>query len=159
MAKDKENDERKLNMFIANLVVKLIDKVSVLLGKALPEGSNDNTHSTNRYTNFVKDLSSTKKSRAKWRELTKLNSKYLTTIINIETYQVDRNLTAHETEHDFARLLLSDRYRNQHEHNHFGPLLAYVYDKSVEELAGAQPRSGHRGEDEVPSDTDEQRGL
>ena len=158
-AKDKANDERKLNLFIANLLAKLIDKVSALQGKSLSEGNNDATHSTNRYITFANDLQNTPKTRAKWRELTNLNSKYLTTVMNFGTYQGDRNVTAHETEHEFASLLLSDRYCHKHEHYHYGPLLEYVYGKSVGELAQVAPRKGFRGENEVPSDMDDREGL
>lgn len=151
-ANDKARDVARLKMFLANLVVKLIDKVSAIQGRPLSEGSNDNAHSTNRYQAFATNMPDTKKSQRKWEQDTGLDHKYIKTVKNLAKYQKQRNKAAHETEYEFARLLLSDRYRDQHAHHHYGPVFKFVYNISVEDAAKVEREEDFEGKDEVNSD-------
>ena len=151
-AENATNAKARLKMFIANLLVKLIDKVSEILQRPLPEGTNNTEHSTTKYQTFAKDLPYDKKAKLKWKEETKLKTKYIKTVKNLPKYQKQRNKAAHETQYHFARLLLSDRYRGKHPHNHYGPLFEYVYGMTVEDAAKVEIEEDFLGEDELSSD-------
>ena len=155
--KIKQSEAKKPRLLESNLIVRLIDKISELQGKPLARGNNDGTHSITRYEQCAADLrNDTPAAKAKWTKVTGLKPKYMRTIKKLTRYRKYWNEPAHETDYDFARLLLSDRYRELPQRAHFGPLLEYVHKSStLDNLAEMHPdfKAGFDPADDI--DTDE----
>ena len=84
-------------------------KVSEIRGDYLPKGTSDESHSTNWYWMYANTFEQGPKVEHEWEKVLGLDKQYMRTFRNIEAYQERRNQVAHETEFQFARLLLSDR--------------------------------------------------
>ncbi len=128
-------DNVRLTMFVANLLLEAIKKLAKIRGEQFPKGNNDPEHSTNRYQQYAEKLRYDDRGRAAWKKDTGLDPLFLTMVRNLKNHQIQRNDAAHETQYQFARLLLSNRYRNEDEHRLYGELFEWVYGMTVEVAA------------------------
>lgn len=128
-------DNVRLTMFVANLLLEAVKKLAKIRGEQFPKGNNDPEHSTNRYQQYAEKLRYDDRGRAAWKKDTGLDPLFLTMVRNLKHHQIQRNDAAHETQYQFARLLLSNRYRNEDEHRLYGELFEWVYGMTVEVAA------------------------
>lgn len=127
---------------MANILVEGIKKFAKMRGDTFPEGGNDPTHSTNRYQQYASKMPVDKEAEEAWINNTHLDKTYLTMLKKVGQYQDKRNEAAHETEKEFAQLLLSPRYKDKGPHMRFGPTFNWVYGKTVDEAAAMVPNTG-----------------
>ena len=145
-----ENAKVRMSMFMANMLVKGIEKFSKMRQDSLPQGVNKPDHSTNKYQQYASTKMPTgHKAEQDFNKVTGLDPSYYHTMRNLGNYQADRNDAAHETQYDFARLLLSDRYKNEFEGWYLPPLFEWVYDMTVEEAAKVKQNPKRPGQGEV----------
>ena len=128
-------DKDRLAMFLSNMLIKGIQKYMKMRGDKLFEGLNDLTHSTSRYTIYVNGIRDDEIAKIAWEQEIKLDGDYLTMLKGAGAYNGVRNKIAHETEYQFARLLLSHLYEGQKAHKHYSPMFKWVYDMTVDEEA------------------------
>lgn len=129
------NDNVRLTMFVANLLLGAVKKLAKIRGEQFAKGNNDPEHSTTRYQQYAEKLRYDDRGKAAWKKDTGLDPIHLTTVRNLGHYQTQRNDAAHETQHQFASLLLSDRYKNKREYYLYGELFEWVYGTTLEKAA------------------------
>ncbi|KAI9790558.1 MAG: hypothetical protein M1816_005065 [Peltula sp. TS41687] len=120
----------RLNLMIPNLLVDFIEFLYKRRNRQLPGGSG---HASTRYDRAIDVIRS-----EKWIEGDNALRKYQKSLNNLAKYRAIRNATAHESEIELAKMLVSPAYRDSLEYRHWSPLFAIVYGVSVEEMAGRE---------------------
>lgn len=143
------SDMARLTMFVANLLLEAVKKLAKIRGEQFPKGNNDPEHSTNRYQQYAEQLRYDDRVKAAWKKDTGLDPVLLKMMRNLKHHQVQRNDAAHETQYEFARLLLSNRYRDGDEHRLYGELFEWVYGMTVEEAAKVEQNPTPFAPDEI----------
>ncbi|KAI9784240.1 MAG: hypothetical protein M1816_000912 [Peltula sp. TS41687] len=123
----------RLNLMIPNLLVDFIEFLYKRRNRQLPGGSGHAGHASTRYDCAIDVIRS-----EKWIEGDNALRKYQKSLNNLAKYRAIRNATAHESEIELAKMLVSPAYRDSLEYRHWSPLFAIVYGVSVEEMAGRE---------------------
>lgn len=158
---------RRLHAMAGNLMIEFVEKLLLDLKlKAASKGNDPDASKTHLvdgadqiYEKFGKPHPGEKEpypqADAKWEKGTKMSKIYRRALKDFEKLLKARNEQAHETSNEFARLLLSKRFKDQHEHLYWGPLLEYVKDRTVEDLAKEGKSVGDLMNDLARSTTDQ----
>ena len=144
-----ENAQVRMSMFMANMLVKDVEEFSKMGKDRLPQGVNKPDHSTNKYQQYASSMPTGHKAEQDFHKATGLDPSYYRTLRNLKDYQDDRNDAAHETQHDFARLLLSNHYKNEFEGWYLPPLFEWIYDITVKEAAKVKQNPKRPGQGEM----------
>ncbi|KAL8980113.1 MAG: hypothetical protein Q9205_004717 [Flavoplaca limonia] len=128
----KGQDEQKLLFFRANFFPVFAETLFRRLGiRTTSIGSNDADHCSDRYANVYDMI--VDNQRTKWENWTCLRKKYLNDMKTVQPLFKERNLVAHQSQAEFARLLVDPvftEHQEDAEENwfvYYSALFAYVY--------------------------------
>ncbi|MCJ1243006.1 hypothetical protein MMC30_000202 [Trapelia coarctata] len=130
----REIDKRRLLFFAANLLTTVLQKISTTPGLKdhQSDGANLSSHSSTRYAKVAESL-----DKKTFVQKTGLSQACFKILKRYPQYIQDRNAAAHETQEDFADLLMSEEYKGGNMYYQWEKLFKFEYDKTVEEVYAA----------------------
>lgn len=129
--KDAEMDEDRLRLMLGNQMIAFVKKV-VSVRKL---SSDESRQSTSEHTTTRLQILAETMPEKHFKRHTGLKPEYLGIVRNLGRFVDQRNYAPHETYTEFARILLSDRYRDSEVTMLHGPTFKFVYGINLEEAA------------------------